>query len=691
MKRFILPSLCVALLAGCNAAEHPPVKTASAVAPKANVVAAPMAVPPVVRPATPPPELPAPVLGVVRLAQTTLGEGVLVDYVATLKEPYSLNADQVIYLRDLGLSDTVIQTLLKHQQANPVTEVATAAPSTEAASPAATAPVIRSVAPSTITSIALPEPESAAPPAPAQAAPVAMVQPATQVTYNTFYETLNPYGSWIDLPDYGRCWQPTVAVVNPGWRPYCDEGNWVWSDSGWYWRSQYSWGWAPFHYGRWQLAAGHGWCWAPDTCWGPAWVTWRSSGSHCGWSPLPPGSGWSVGVGLTWHGGRAALDCDFGLGVGSFVYLGWNNFCDPRPWRHSLSRSEAVAVHQQTRSVNDIHGGSGVNIIGNNNTVVINNGPGLAPVQQHTRSEISKVNLVDSPDVSHALGAHSAGKPGSVAGATLPVYRPNPTMLTASARTGSAGSSIARPEPVGFRTPANSPANPTRRSEVSSVPARTEIPSSRGSTANYNSVSSPRSEPRPASGVVTGGSREAVASPTIIRRPSASTPVSTISSRPTPTVAAAQERLPGNSGYSSVRPTPSGSSGFTANPGVSSGPISRGEAPKPAAVVPTQGGDRSRIDTVRPTPSQPIPSGPRPAPNYTATPAPAYRAEATRPTPAYRAEPVRTYSPPSGPAQSAPARVSQGPSSYSPPVQNGGSGGNGGTSVPQRSSNRQPQ
>ena len=80
-----------------------------------------------------------------------------------------------------------------------------------------------------------------------------------------FYNSLAPYGTWVNVPDYGWCWQPTVVVVNSAWQPYCNNGCWLWTDQGWYWNSYYSWGWAPFHYGRWCQYPGYGWLWCPDT------------------------------------------------------------------------------------------------------------------------------------------------------------------------------------------------------------------------------------------------------------------------------------------------------------------------------------------------------------------------------------------------------------------------------------------
>src|SRR5579862_3098044 len=84
-----------------------------------------------------------------------------------------------------------------------------------------------------------------------------------------FYESLAPHGEWVQLNDVGYVWRPTVEVENTNWRPYADEGHWVYTDDGWYWASDYDWGWAPFHYGRWTYDTTYHWVWAPDTTWGP--------------------------------------------------------------------------------------------------------------------------------------------------------------------------------------------------------------------------------------------------------------------------------------------------------------------------------------------------------------------------------------------------------------------------------------
>jgi hypothetical protein len=100
-----------------------------------------------------------------------------------------------------------------------------------------------------------------------------------------FYQPLQPYGSWIDVPGYGRCWTP--SGVDPDWHPYTD-GHWQRTDAGWYWVSDEPWGWATCHYGRWHRDESIGWVWIPQTQWAPAWVAWREGGGYTGWAPLPP-------------------------------------------------------------------------------------------------------------------------------------------------------------------------------------------------------------------------------------------------------------------------------------------------------------------------------------------------------------------------------------------------------------------
>ncbi len=105
--------------------------------------------------------------------------------------------------------------------------------------------------------------------------------------YTQFQTALAPYGGWDYDSSYGYVWSPSASIVGAGFSPYATGGHLALTEYGWTWVSDWNWGWAPFHYGRWITRAGR-WSWVPGSMWGPAWVSWRSGGGYVGWSPLPP-------------------------------------------------------------------------------------------------------------------------------------------------------------------------------------------------------------------------------------------------------------------------------------------------------------------------------------------------------------------------------------------------------------------
>jgi hypothetical protein len=102
---------------------------------------------------------------------------------------------------------------------------------------------------------------------------------------------LDANGTWVNVPEYGMVWRPTVIISNE-WAPYRD-GRWIWKGDDYVWLPYETWGWVPYHYGRWAVVGGFGWCWVPpvrgDVYWGPGYVGWYRTGSHVGWTPLAPG------------------------------------------------------------------------------------------------------------------------------------------------------------------------------------------------------------------------------------------------------------------------------------------------------------------------------------------------------------------------------------------------------------------
>jgi hypothetical protein len=69
---------------------------------------------------------------VVRLIQSDTDESVIVAYIEN-SPPYHVNAEEIVYLKDLGVTDAVISELIKHGeavQATPVDTLANAPPTT---------------------------------------------------------------------------------------------------------------------------------------------------------------------------------------------------------------------------------------------------------------------------------------------------------------------------------------------------------------------------------------------------------------------------------------------------------------------------------------------------------------------------------------------------------------------------------
>jgi len=260
---------------------------------------------------------------IVKLTQSGVDESVITSYVNNSGSPFNLTPDEIIYLKDLGLPSDVITAMIQRDQQLRQTGVAADAQPTQTISNS----------------------ETETPPT---------TEP-TEVTDNYFYDTLTPYGSWVNVDGYGLCWRPTVVVYNSTWQPYCDHGHWVYTDSGWYWISDYSWGSCTFHYGRWFHDPHRGWCWWPDTTWGPSWVSWRYSQDYCGWAPLPPHTIYRQGAGIVYNGAVVSAGFDFGISVNFFTFVPTRNFCDPHPARYRVGRTQVTQVFNRTTVINNFN------------------------------------------------------------------------------------------------------------------------------------------------------------------------------------------------------------------------------------------------------------------------------------------------------------------------------------------------
>ncbi len=155
------------------------------------------------------------------------------------------------------------------------------------------------------------------------------------VDYKEFYDELAPHGEWIEVTDkelgvdlvkssassveghkkislsdlFGVkeafaedislgtffVWKPSpeLAVTasagetEPVYVPYTN-GQWTYTDAGWYFKAPTPYEEIVHHYGRWSYTPSLGWVWLPGRVWSPAWVDWREDDSHIAWTPVPP-------------------------------------------------------------------------------------------------------------------------------------------------------------------------------------------------------------------------------------------------------------------------------------------------------------------------------------------------------------------------------------------------------------------
>ena len=195
----------------------------------------------------------------------------------------------------------------------------------------------------------------------------ALIQPQQNVDYNTFQNELSPYGNWMNYPGYGNVW----VCNDAGFRPYYSGGHWAYTRFGWTWVSDYNWGWAPFHYGRWAFDNAYGWFWVPGYTWGPAWVSWRTGGDVYGWAPLSPGLEIGVNVGI-------------GIPADNWVFLPHRYMGYRSLNSYYVNRQQNVTIIRNTTVINN------TNVYNNNRFVT---GPDRQEVERYSGQRIQQQNI----------------------------------------------------------------------------------------------------------------------------------------------------------------------------------------------------------------------------------------------------------------------------------------------------------
>jgi hypothetical protein len=194
------------------------------------------------------------------------------------------------------------------------------------------------------------------------------------ITIQSFYDELAPFGDWIYTPEYGYVWRPYFDRPE-AFRPYSSNGDWVYTEYGWTWVSDYRWGWAPFHYGRWYFDDYMGWMWIPGYEWAPAWVTWGSYNDYYGWAPLGPDI--NVNVNFNW-----------------FAPDPWWTFV---PCRHFFSNNWRNYIYDRPVHITNITNITNI-YVGNNERGQNQwfRGPRVNDVERYTRKRVRTMGIVES-------------------------------------------------------------------------------------------------------------------------------------------------------------------------------------------------------------------------------------------------------------------------------------------------------
>ena len=260
------------------------------------------------------------------------------------------------------------------------------------------------------------------------------------VSYNDFYQNLAPYGQWIEDPQYGFVWSPNV---DGSFRPYYTNGYWVMTDYGNTWISDYPWGWACFHYGRWTYDSYYGWIWIPGANWGPSWVCWRYSDGYYGWAPLGPGY-------------------DFGSSVDYYCPNDWWVFIPPK---YLYSGNYYRYWYGPRGNSHIIHNTTIINNTYSNNTVTYVSGPHVKQVELATHQPVQVFKVSASTNLNTRVHNNE-----------VRMYRPSEIRPAVPVN----GEKVAPPNVVSAPQPIKKTPQSINAAQTNTPPFREDIPHTNG-------------------------------------------------------------------------------------------------------------------------------------------------------------------------------------------------------------------
>lgn len=245
-----------------------------------------------------------------------------------------------------------------------------------------------------------------------------------KVDYDYFYKELTPHGEWVEVSakelgldikpgttlkegktfyDFALdvfavktanaqtdeqlfnifVWRPANELVSTmvnespekQYTPY-NNGQWVYTDGGWYFKANTPQEDMTSHYGRWAEDPSLGWVWLPGKVFAPAWVDWRESEDHIAWAPLPPGS----------YIENDGVKVQSTINDNRYTIVEKKHFIDPSVYKYRYQYVE----NKNKIMIKEMIKKDGVII---KNKTVINKGPDVEGIEKKSNKKIDQVKI----------------------------------------------------------------------------------------------------------------------------------------------------------------------------------------------------------------------------------------------------------------------------------------------------------
>jgi hypothetical protein len=177
-------------------------------------------------------------------------------------------------------------------------------------------------------------------------------------------------------------WRPavelaTVAMNDQAPKEYVpyNNGQWVYTDAGWYFKANTPQEDLTSHYGRWTQDPNLGWVWLPGKVWSPAWVEMRENDDYVAWAPVPPGTYIEKDVIIQQN-----------INENRYTIVEKKQFIEPSVYKYRYQYVE----NKNKIMIKEMKKTDGIMV---KNKTVINKGPEVGSIEKSTGKKIEQVKI----------------------------------------------------------------------------------------------------------------------------------------------------------------------------------------------------------------------------------------------------------------------------------------------------------